>query len=165
MVTDIRDDLMSDWDESNYKKWTHYPVGKWYWDYELTKPPHPRNTCAYKSDDYPVLIVLNLRLVDHKLEWDEHANSGEHHNLYDLRGFDVAVWQRPNPSEPNSHITSASGTVTTLVEIDDMVERLKIAADGKCLHKNSKSLPTSFVSEHKFLCSDCGETWGYDSSG
>lgn len=138
------------WNENDYNKWRDYPPGK-YFGSELTRYPHPRNTCSYNVDGYPVLVTLSPTMVK-RVGNDIY---------YDHTGWSVTVW-RPKPGLP---ITSASKTVTSLDDIDVAVEELKKEVDAACLHKNSESVRPNWPMEHRFKCLDCGEIWGYDSSG
>ncbi len=143
-------------DESDYWKWTDYPAGV-YLASEITKPPHPRNTCLFDSDGYPVLIVLLIKILPFPLG-TPHPRTDRH---YHHRGFTVTVWLK----DVGIPIINATGVVQTLEEIDELITRLKVEVDKACLHEDSEVLPTRWSGEHRFTCNICGETWGYDSSG
>jgi hypothetical protein len=146
------------WNESDYNKWRDYPPGI-YWASDLTMNPHPRNTCSYESDGYPVLVTINYSVLERKRR--EVQGRMIHDSLYDYTGLLVTVW-RPKPGIP---ITSSSRLVNNVDEIDDVVEELKKEVASACLHKNSTALPSRWACDHRFKCNDCGKTWGYDSSG
>lgn len=149
---------MTIFNEDDYRKWENYPPGT-YWASELLQPPHPKNTCSYDSDGYPVLVVLDTEVKSYPLRTPDKRKQVD--RVYAHKGFVVMVWL-PRTGAP---VTSRRGVVKSLDNIDDMVEKLKAEVDGACLHPNSTPVPNPYPMNHEFVCDDCGEAWGYDSSG
>lgn len=139
-------------DVKDYNKWIDYPPGV-YKPEDIFGPPHPGNTNLYKSDGHSVLVSINYSTDRPKgTAWDDRKIVHT--------GWCVTVWT----PEPGSLI-SASRVVRSLGEIDAVVEELKAEVMTMCRHKDSTELRSRWQHEHRFKCNDCGEVWGYDSSG
>ena len=129
----------------------------------------------YARKDLPALPLVEFEIeVDGEgynvmMRADNHAVGGRYgpEQRVEIDGYLVDVWAH------KSQMLHASGKYKgDLVRAAAQVA--KIAAQ-KCEHKNSRELSMSECKRrklthwgscwHVYLCEDCGDTWGVDSSG
>jgi len=141
--------------ECRYEVFRKYPPGE-YKRKDFLGQPHPPNVVTFKSNKKRVLVSLNYTPVALRaIKIDEPFED----RVFNLVGYYIHVWSEKSP------IISVSETVSSVDEIADKIEELKEAVKSACHHKNSISLPQKYHMLYEFLCLDCGEKWGYDSSG
>jgi hypothetical protein len=146
---------MNNWDEEDYNKWRNYPPGDYMYK-NLCGRPHPSNVCSFKSDGHSVLLSLSFKPKPLRAVRIERLPK---ERTVTLLGYAVHVWSKRSP------IISICQTVESLEEIHDKIEELKAAVHRLCHHDGRNERLKSYAMEHKFRCLECGEEWGYDSSG
>ena len=159
--------VMSDWSEADYNKWRDYLPGV-YKGRDLFGKPHPSNVCSFKSHGHSVLISLE---TEHRfnptttriyptLDDEVPKRWAREDATYKLIGYRIHVWSKKNS------IISESYTVKSLDQIERTITRLRAKVTAACHHEgNNTVIASPYRHEHKFLCLDCNEEWGYDSSG